>query len=428
MQNRRGLLFAAGVSGMMLFLVFVFHYSFPSMVNGFRTAGERFFHYPSRIAHQFFDQVYTYHLEHPAFAARPLTSWLMDAVHRTFDVTYANSFLFVNFLLLFFCGVILYMVSREWRATHREGIASILVFYSSFTVLYAFFSPIYTYDEPAQYVLLFLTLLFLTKKLHLLAGASFFGALIARETSVFLIPALLILFVPHHKTLTGFFTQHRTAWRAYVSLLLPVLFYAIFMYWYMSHIGMAAASEQYLTAERFSHIAYNFKHVYFGIESVLSLIFAIGIPVFMLSRWVRHRELDLSERKRLLAFLVISAINIPIVFLSARAQEARLFSLPLIVMWPVLGVYMVRLVPVYSKQLMTYGQLWQMTQRRISLLFHLLLWLSIISVLSLFIWYVYTPMTSGNFSLGYQWYAQIMATLIAIPLFLDSYPRPTKSV
>jgi hypothetical protein len=147
------------------------------------------------ISEEYLSDVIDLHEKFPGFARRPLTSFLIQETRHYTGLGIGASFVVVNFLFLFFTAVALYWQSVVWASTKKEALLSIILFFGSFTILFAFFPTVYTYDEPVQYLFLFLSLTFLKKKNILIFSLFFFIALVARESSVILYPAVVVVLV-----------------------------------------------------------------------------------------------------------------------------------------------------------------------------------------------------------------------------------------
>ena len=141
--------------------IFAIHHFYPSMLNGFSS--------PLGFFDRSVDDIYLentliYHEDHPAFARRPLTSVFIRGVHDVFGLGYGYSFIFVQFLFLFGGALALYYLSLHLLQDHKKALLSLLLFFVSFSILFSFFGGVNTYDEPLQYLCIFLSLLFLYKK------------------------------------------------------------------------------------------------------------------------------------------------------------------------------------------------------------------------------------------------------------------------
>src|SRR5262245_43023142 len=131
---------------------------FPSLVSG-----PRAFPVPN-IDNELLERVWRFHSTHPAFVGRPLTNVGVGMLHEWLGLSIGASFVLVNFPLLFLCGVLVAWCAREFALSVRESLASICIFYSSFTILFAFFRSIDTYDDLWQYAAIFASLVTIRRR------------------------------------------------------------------------------------------------------------------------------------------------------------------------------------------------------------------------------------------------------------------------
>lgn len=107
------------------------------------------------------------------------------------------------------------------------------------TVLFAFFPPMYTYDEPLQYILLFLALIEFANRRRLLFMFWFSLAMLARETSAILLPSLAWM------VLSGPLGPSSLAVRikGLLTLAVPVMVYAIFLGVFLPWAGLTGQMQ-----------------------------------------------------------------------------------------------------------------------------------------------------------------------------------------
>ena len=285
----------------------------------------------TRISHVFLKSQIDYHNELPPFARRPLTTFLMKGTSSIFNIKAGYSFIFINFSLLFLSAILLYHLSLLILSERKLALFNVLVYYLSFSIVFAFFPPVFSYDEPLQYCLLFAALITWIRKRNLIFILLFTLAIISRETSLFLIPALWI-FQP------GKNEQIKPLWKQYLKtgliLLVPILVYAIYLSVFL-HYNQLMEETSSEMASRYSCFLENFEDLKNSVESFTSLY--LGLIVFLLFTVIRTLKLGINQvdRKFLYAFWLTAIINTPIVILTAFARETRLFALPMIFLWPV---------------------------------------------------------------------------------------------
>jgi len=83
---------------------------------------------------------------------------------------------------------------------------------------------------------------------------------------------------------------------------------------------------------RFSNLQANFRNTDYTLETLVGAFLVLAWPLVLLGPLLReHRILAAG-------FLVSLLINSAMVLFMAKAREARLFALPLLVVWPLLGL------------------------------------------------------------------------------------------
>lgn len=289
------------------------------------------------ISEEYLVHLVNFHKTEPAFVKRPLTTYLIEMLSRSTSLSIGESFAVVNFTLLFFCGIVLFYLARLLLGDNQLSLFSVLFFYLSFTVLFSFFPANYSYDEPLQYFLIFLSLAAWIQTKWLAFILWFSLGIIARESSILLLPAFALYF---------FEFKLKTLFRAEsikkaVILVIPVLVYSVFLYLFITLSGIGKESQHDLTS-RLSHFLFNFQDQEYAIESFFSLALAVGVHAYFLFSYLSDNKLDLMEKKLIKSFLLTLIINTIIVLISTLARETRLFALPLIFIWPIFGKILLR--------------------------------------------------------------------------------------
>lgn len=325
--------------------IFLIHYIYPSIFSAHTFYLYDILDYSHRIDHYLSADIVEYHTTHPAFVRRPLVTGGIELVHQIFEVSYAYSFIFVNFLLLFLCGIILYRVSREYGMRHISAIVGMILFYTSFSILLAFTFEMSTYDDLLQYILVWLVLCYLMRRQWYGVVASLFLALWARETTMLLIPAIVLFVYPYGEKLKHAWQQSYIKKKIYIVLMVSIV-YIVILSGALYYFGIWGEAQAYFVSERWGHLLFNFQNQQYTLQSILSLILVLGFPLFILGAYIKDRVLSISEQQIIYAFLVSAVINTIVVFATARVQEARLLALPLLFVWPVLGEYT---IVVYKK-------------------------------------------------------------------------------
>ena len=302
------------------------------------------------ISNAFLTSQIQYHKELPPFARRPLTSWLIDSTAKTFGMRLGVAFIWVNFTLVFCSGILLFFLSRKLTGAYgdmtgstltstKDGngpywldIGNMVIYFFGFSILFAFFTPLFTYDEPLQYSMIFASLLALYQRKWVMYCICFTLALIARESTVFLVPGLIFFFLDADRK--SLFPSSAEFNRKLAILLLPVVIYAIFLFLYIGKMDLWIGTSSEMT-DRISCFTSNFKDQKSAMESLSSIFLVLGLPLYFITVTLGRDKMDPAHKKYSNAFWLTFAINTPIVLLGTFARESRLFALPLFFLWPI---------------------------------------------------------------------------------------------
>lgn len=288
----------------------------------------------TKLAQVFLKSQIRYHQEFAPFARRPLTSMLIEGVSSVFGTTLGEAFVLVNFLLLYICGLLVYSTSLRLNGSTKQALFNLLFFFSSFSILFSFFPPVFTYDEPLQYCLLFLTLLSLYSNRWGFYVLSFFLALVARESSAFIFPGIVVIGLG--SGLVSVQDRSYQEIRKWMLLLLPLVLYAgylVLFFWFADLWDQTTEVE----SSRLQCIIDNFGTFARTVETVFSFILVLGPVSYLLFIAQRNMHFNGMQKRYIRAFFLALIINTPIVMLATLAREARLYALPLIFLWPLIG-------------------------------------------------------------------------------------------
>lgn len=288
----------------------------------------------TKLSHVFLASQIRYHQEFAPFARRPLTSLLIEGSSGIFGITLGESFVLVNLLLLFFSGLLIYRISLELNATWGQALFNQVFYFLTFSILFAFFPPVFSYDEPLQYCLIMLGILTLIREKWLYYVLLFLLAVIARESTLFLMPGLAIIF-------SGFSLKSKNMWtfsvkRKLLLLLVPLPLYLIYLGIFLWVTGIWKETSE-VAANRLSCYFQNFGIYASAVESIVSFFLVLGPSLYFLYIGNKQKIFSALEKKYVHAFLLAMVINTPIVMVATLARESRLFALPLIFLWPLAG-------------------------------------------------------------------------------------------
>jgi hypothetical protein len=282
------------------------------------------------------------HKEFEVFAKRPLVTFLVSQFSHVFSVTIGLAFIIVNAILLMLSGVVLYHLSLLNNPNRLYASINTIFYFSSFTVLFGFFDPIYSYDEPLQYFLLFSAFYFYLKKRMLFFIIFMSLAIITRESSMLLLPAIF-LFWDGKMEFSVLFKKESI--KKALILSIPILIYIGFVTWYVSFAEIQESGETGMI-DRYDNFRKNFIDQLTAVESLVSFFLVLGLVsyFFLMKNWQRNS----SEKHVESAFLMTVILNSSIVFLFTFAREARLFALPLIFVWPYFTVLFKEQLKIYK--------------------------------------------------------------------------------
>lgn len=289
------------------------------------------------ISNGFLTSQIIYHKELPPFARRPLTTFLIESVANIFKITPGKAFILINFACLYISGVLLTLLSLKLYRNFRSVLLTILVYFSSFSILFAFFPPIFTYDEPLQYCFIFGSFIAFLEKRWMLFALFFFMAMVARESTVFLLPGIYLLFPVVEKYISKAVGISNS--KKFIILSMPLVMYLVFIISFIESNQLWIAFGEELT-DRFSCLYANFKNEKFTIETITSFFLTIGPFLYFLKVYFTTSSPGPSEKQFIKAFWLCLIINTPIVVAATFAREARLFVLPLFFLWPFAGCFL----------------------------------------------------------------------------------------
>tara|TARA_R110000868_G_scaffold262027_2_gene520419 strand:+ start:32017 stop:33237 length:1221 start_codon:yes stop_codon:yes gene_type:complete len=288
----------------------------------------------TKLSNVFLASQIRYHQEFAPFARRPLTSLLIEGSSGIFGVTLGESFVLVNLLLLWISGILIYTLSLRLKASKRQAMFNLVAYFLTFSVLFAFFPPVFSYDEPLQYCLILLSILALIREKWKYYVPLFLMATIARESTVFLWPGLVVIF-------SGLSLKAENKLTSIVKkklflLFLPLPLYGIYLGIFIWATGIWKETSE-VVANRLSCYFQNFGTYASSVETIVSFFLVLGPGLYFLFMSTKPKAYTILEKKYILAFLLALVINTPIVMAATLARETRLFALPLFFLWPLAG-------------------------------------------------------------------------------------------
>ncbi|HRD51676.1 MAG TPA: hypothetical protein PKY96_03420 [Flavobacteriales bacterium] len=250
----------------------------------------------------------------PAFVRRPWTTISIGAL-TAIGLTPKQAFIAVGLTGFFIAGVLVFLIAMRLGIGEHDALWSQALFQLSPTVLCAWFDPLYTYDEPIQYAAVLAALLALLHQRWFVFVPALLLALMARETSLLLLPAFFQI-APKRK----------------LTIIATLVSVALFAAWLLiSPQGTSAADLSADLARRADYLTINFSAERIG-ETIGFMALVLALPLFLF-----FRQRASVARPWRSAFIIVLLLNVPLVLAGAFAREARLFALPLVMLWPFLG-------------------------------------------------------------------------------------------
>lgn len=272
------------------------------------------------------------HKTETTFCRRPLTTLIIENVALITGIGIGLSFVCVNYFLLSISALLIYRLSEKLGCNHKYASVNMVVYLLCFSNLFAFFPPVYTYDEPLQYCLIILSFIFYLDKKWIGFILTFTLALIARESTLLLVPAMAFFLLTEHNFSLKLL-RSSTYLKNLIALVIPVLFYFIFTiaFVYMNDLQSATAND---FSVRFTGFDINFGEPQAAAESLISFFIILGVPLYFISFISKEKKTSAQHTKFIHAFLLTLVLNSIIVLLFTKAREVRLFALPLFFIWP----------------------------------------------------------------------------------------------
>lgn len=277
-----------------------------------------------------------YHHHLLEFKKRPIAVFLIEKCAQLLNIRISLAYVFVNFFLLFLGGLLVYCLAVLYQLKHKTAIVSMTSYFFSFSILLAYFIPIATVDEPAQYIFILLAFVALKQQKFLMFIAAFTLATITRETSLLLLPVIVLFFMD--LDLKQWFKQKLKLIKVGIIAGLPVLFYITYSIWFYKTNPQLINETETLLSQKFSyHKTKNFLDFEHTVQTIFSIISVNLLPVFLVIYYRIKHQISAFEEKLFKAFWITFSINFVLVLISAYAEESRVFTLPYLILFPIFG-------------------------------------------------------------------------------------------
>ncbi len=285
-----------------------------------------------QISDVYLQEVVDYHKTEQTFRCRPFTTWAVEKTSEITNVSIGTSFIFVNYFFFALSGIVLYFLSKSLGSKTNYALINVVVFYLCFSNIFAFFVPVYSYDDPLQYLCVFAALYFYFKE-QMLAYILFFTiALISRETTILLLPGLILFFQFKKGSTFKTIFQPKSLLKLFL-LVIPVILYVSFSHYYAMIMGVGVGIEDTMLI-RFTLFDINFETPANGIENFISIYAVCGFALYFTYCTLKNSKSTVQNYNFLQAFLLTFLLNTLVVIFFAKVREARLLAIPLFFIWP----------------------------------------------------------------------------------------------
>jgi hypothetical protein len=287
------------------------------------------------VSNQYLTIVVDYHKSNPEFQKRPITTFLIEKTVQITDIRVGEAFILINFLFLFISGILIYHISLLFEKNSTIAIVNVLIYFTCFSNLFAFFPPVYTYDEPIQFCLILLGMLFIYRAKWWGYIIFFSLSLIARESGLILLPGLLLICI--YKEGDFIFKKYisKKNFLKLLYLMIPAVLYLLYLIIFIEKNNITPDPKTDLLS-RFSLYAFNTQTQKYAFESLISFFLVLGLPLYFLINGVKNRGVYWTKyHKYVNAFLLTVIINSVIVLFLTQAREVRLFVIPMLFIWPI---------------------------------------------------------------------------------------------
>jgi len=292
-----------------------------------------------------------YHKTLPDFKKRQVTTVLVEMFSKLFNGRISTVFVWVNFSFIFLSGILVYYLARLYSLSHIEALLSTIFFLTAFSILLAYFIPIATYDEPIQYFFILLSFVALKKKIKGLFVLFFTIAMLTRESSVLLLPAITLFLMDIN--FRKIYEEKIKIILVILTVSLPIILYVFYLLWFYNMNPQQFVETKTVLLDKFMNYKKNFKDLENISRTILSFTSVYLLPVFFIIIFKRKHKLILLDTKLMYAFWISFFLNTVIVLLSVYAEESRVFTLPLLFIFPIFGK-IIRIVIRFSPQFLKY--------------------------------------------------------------------------
>ncbi|KKS52894.1 MAG: putative membrane protein [Candidatus Magasanikbacteria bacterium GW2011_GWD2_43_18] len=406
-----------------LFVIYL-HLALPSMFNQFAKTNFFFSDVSTRISEPYGEYVWNLHTTHPVFARRQLTTQVVHLFQHVFDIGIMPAFILLQSLLLFFSGVALFYFIRAVEL-EKYWFVSLAAFYTTFPILFAFLPSIWSYDDLWQIFFLFLVLANAWNRRYTFTLFFLFLALVSRESTILAFPGIFGIMV--YRGYAGVKTKisFRSIFTHGLMLLLPIVVYMLYYVALGRILHMQGSDVAYMTTERFRHVMYNFQNTAYSVESLVAPVLVYGLAVYALFRSLQGGYMKETFFPLVIGFVVTMFVNVLAVYTGGHAYEMRLFFLPLVFLYPLLGF-------LYMKELRTIRDIVKkhtMHRRAAPILFtYFISFFLCIFATIVFSFFVYSPVGGGPVSMIYQCFLFLVLFFIALSMCLHSVDKSLKRI
>lgn len=288
------------------------------------------------------EEVVFIHKDVSVFAGRVFTTKLLDLAYIILNIERLVSYIILSTLAYFISGIFLIKSSRKFTDDNLSISITVFIFFASFTNLFYQLNPLYTYDDPFQLMFIILGTYYLLNNNLVLLFIFGFLASYVRETTVFVFTGWIILSWFKHKSF-------KSSLFVTIALFISGVTYLIANHYTQIAIGVLDANKEYMTSSRNLHfLKGNFRSIVAIGSTLASFLNVFMFPIGILI--INRKRVSKSVKQFIVAFIIVFSLNTPTVFLLAKARESRLFTLPMVFIWPVYGEILISWIKNINKR------------------------------------------------------------------------------
>ncbi|MFH1373921.1 MAG: hypothetical protein ABII79_09015 [bacterium] len=259
------------------------------------------------------------HREYYPLSRRCFTTQSLSFLHDTFEIPYRDAFIMLQYGLCLLLSAAFYVFLRELGFTRFKANVGLALLLSSYPILCAHFQPVHTWDDFWQYLGSVVALLLAFRGKLLLSAFVLSVACVARESTLLIYPAYLLVVLSQRQLNT---------WSRTMAALLPLAIsfvYLVFTFRPPDPVRFHNFDKNFMDPTWASHTVFSLL-VSFGSLWLTSLLGLIVAGRSLVSDW--RSSVVVLGAVYLVPTVVVSTLTL------ALARETRLFFPPFLFLIP----------------------------------------------------------------------------------------------